>query len=63
MSNGKQGPASIFVVIIIGLIGIFNISRTGRFATFHTVDILQLLVSGMCFGVALSLIFASARRR
>ena len=49
---------AFFVPILIGCIGISNIARQPRFAAFHNVDILQLIASGMCFGVALSAILA-----
>jgi hypothetical protein len=32
-----------------------------RFASFHNVDVLQLLASGMCFGVALAALIALLR--
>jgi len=54
--NKRLVPATIFVPIMVGLIGVFMVSRNQRFELFHTVDILQLLASGMCFGVALTLI-------
>lgn len=44
------------VLILVGSIGFLQISRQARFAAFHTVDVLQLLASGMCFGVALAAI-------
>ena len=44
------------VLILVGSIGFLQISRQTRFAAFHTVDVLQLLASGMCFGVALAAI-------
>jgi len=52
--NKRLVPATIFVPIMVGLIGVFMVSRNQRFELFHTVDILQLLASGMCFGVALT---------
>lgn len=48
-------------VLIIGLIGFGNVSRNPRFDSFHTVDILQLLASGMCFGIALAALIAARR--
>ena len=48
-------------ILVIGLIGFGNVSRNARFASFHTVDILQLLVSGMCFGLALAALIAARR--
>jgi len=45
--------SSVVVPVFIGLIGLSNIVSKPRFETFHTVDVVQLIASGMCFGVAL----------
>ena len=49
------------IAVFIGLIGFLRISRNPRFELFHAVDILQLIATGMCFGVALA-IFLRGRR-
>jgi len=54
MRNRKPLVAAFFIPIMVGCIGISNIARNPRFESFHTVDILQLIASGMCFGAALS---------
>lgn len=48
---------SIIVAMAIGLISLMNVFRSPRFELLHTVDILQLVASGMCFGVALTHMF------
>ena len=48
----KRGAVAA-VLLIVGLIGLLQASRNPRFAAFHTVDVLQLIGTGMCFGVAL----------
>jgi hypothetical protein len=48
-SRGVFPGAALF----IGLIGLFDLVEKPRFQTYHTVDVLQLVASGMCFGVAL----------
>jgi hypothetical protein len=48
-------------LMVLGLVGFGNVSRMPRFASFHTVDVLQLLVSGMCFGVVLTGLVANRR--
>ncbi len=53
---------TIFVPFFIGVIGLLPLMRSPRFETYHTVDILQLLASGMCFGVALTAAIARFRR-
>ena len=59
----KTIVSAIVVPLIIGLIGFFNLTQRPRFASFHSVDVLQLLASGMCFGVALSALIALIRSR
>jgi hypothetical protein len=54
-------PVSILVLIVVGSIGFLNLSQRARFQTFHTVDVLQLLATGMCYGAALAGIFALVR--
>jgi hypothetical protein len=52
---------SVPVYLILGLFAFGNVSRNPRFAAIHTVDVLQLLVCGMCIGLALAAL--AARRR
>lgn len=61
MRRGKALGSAIFVPVLIGVIGLVNLTHHPRFAAFHTVDALQLIASGMCFGVALSALFALIR--
>jgi hypothetical protein len=63
MANKRRliGPV-VFVPILIGGIGFFNLTRNPKFQAFHTVDVVQLLGSGACFGVALVALFAILRR-
>jgi hypothetical protein len=57
MSLRRSVPA----YLVLGLIAFGNVSRNPRFASIHTVDVLQLLGSGMCFGLALAVL--AVRRR
>jgi hypothetical protein len=57
MSLRRSVPA----YLVLGLIVFGNVSRNPRFASIHTVDVLQLLVAGMCFGLALAVL--AVRRR
>ena len=57
--NRRVGVAALFV----GLIGFMTLTRNPRFETFHTVDVLQLLASGMCFGVGLMALLGRLRPR
>jgi len=47
--------------LVIGLVGFGNVSRNPRFDSFHAVDVLQLIASGMCFGIALAALIARRR--
>jgi hypothetical protein len=57
----KRLVAAVFMPVVIGMIGFFNLTRRPRFELFHTVDVLQLLATGMCFGIALAALFAMLR--
>lgn len=59
--RGRQRgvPAVIFLV---GLIGLINMMQRPRFAAFHAVDVIQLLASGMCFGIAFMALVTSFRQ-
>jgi hypothetical protein len=54
MPPRKFVPAAL----VIGLIPLMNVSRSPRFASFHTVDVLQLIGCGMWIGLALAWLFA-----
>lgn len=55
MSNRYRYVATgVFVPLFIGLGGFFDLTQRPRFASFHSVDVVQLLASGMCFGIALT---------
>jgi len=45
------------MAVVIGSMGLSQIMEKTRFAMYHTVDVVQLLGSGACFGVALTLVF------
>jgi len=46
-------------LICFGAFGLFNLMRSPRFEVYRTADILELIGIGMCFGVAMVLIFKS----
>lgn len=60
-NRGKPIFSSVVALFVIGLVGLVNLMGRPRFQSFHTVDVLQLLATGMCFGVALALLFAILR--
>jgi formate/nitrite transporter FocA (FNT family) len=53
MRTRRSQTAAIAAPLVIGLIGLTELMHRPRFASIHAVDVLQLLASGMCFGVAL----------
>lgn len=55
--------SSVMAPLIIGIIGLTPFMRSTRFQQYHAVDVLQLLASGMCFGVALMSAFVIRRTR
>jgi hypothetical protein len=55
MSNRYRYVATgVLIPFLIGASGFFDLTQRPRFASFHTVDVIQLLASGMCFGIALT---------
>ena len=55
MSNWRKF-VPIFSVALIGLINLRNVAGKPRFQTFETIDVVQLILTGMCFGLALGLL-------
>lgn len=57
MSNRRTFGPKVFVplfIAVMGLAAFSNMAGSPRFATFHTVDVVRLSASGMCFGAALT---------
>jgi hypothetical protein len=57
----------VFVPLFIAFMGLAafsNMASSPRFATFHAVDVVRLIASGMCFGAATAalVIFFGGRR-
>jgi hypothetical protein len=63
LSRRKSVVSAILLPLIVGAIGFINLTQRPRFAAYHNVDVLQLLATGMCFGVALSGLVMWARNR
>ena len=49
----KTAASAIVIALVVGIIALTTVSSRPRFSGYATVDVLQLLASGMCFGVAL----------
>lgn len=62
LRRGRSLAASVFVLILVGSIGFFSLTQRPRFQAFHAVDVVQLLATGMCYGVALAGIVAMLRK-
>jgi len=62
MANRKAIP-NILIPCFIGFLGLMTVARNPRFEQFHTVDVVTLLASGACFGVALAAIIGRLRER
>jgi hypothetical protein len=61
MGNRRLIPM-LFILVVIGLVNFYSVAKKPRFETFQTIDVVQLIVTGMCFGVALGLLVLFLRR-
>jgi len=61
MKQGRVVGRVALVVVLLGSAGIFNVARSPGFNAFRSVDVLQLVASGMCFGAALVLVIRALR--
>jgi len=49
------------ILVIVGFAGLNRVMQSPNFAIYRTVDVVQLLGSGLCFGVAMVLIIIVLR--
>lgn len=57
MNDRRKFAPKLFVPLFIasmGLAAFSNAASSPRFATFPTIDVVRLVVSGMCVGAALA---------
>jgi hypothetical protein len=55
MNNRYRHVATgIVVPLVLAVFGLFDLKQRPTFATFHKVDVFQLVVCGMCLGIALT---------
>jgi hypothetical protein len=59
--RSKKLLRNVFAPVLVGIFGVVNLISNPRFQAFHAVDVLQLVASGMCFGVALAALFSIVR--
>jgi hypothetical protein len=54
MDNRKRPPIVIWLVpLMAGLAGFYRVMQSPNFEMYRTVDIVQLLGSGVCFGATM----------
>ena len=64
MIDRKRPPVVIWIIpLIIGLVGLNRVMQSPSYELYRTVDVVQLLGSGVCFGAAMVGLIISVRRR
>ncbi len=64
MNDRKRPPVAIWIApIIIAILGFSRVSQSPQFETYRTVDVVQLVGSGVGLGAALVGIVMSLKRR
>jgi len=58
----ETAPARIAVTLVVGIVALTTVAGRPRFSGYATVDVLELLASGLCFGIALVGIVRSLRK-
>ena len=54
MLNRKRLPIVVLIIpLVVGLAGFARVMQSPSFESYRTVDIVQLLGSGVCFGVVM----------
>lgn len=63
MVNSKRSPIVVWVIpLLIGLVGFNRVTQSPQFELYRTVDVVQLLGSGVCFGATMVGIILMLRR-
>jgi hypothetical protein len=55
MRNWRQWVATSSAALFMGAVNFNNVARKPEFQTLPTIDILQLIVTGMCLGAVIGL--------
>ena len=58
----KAAVSSIAIALVFGIIALTTVAGRPRFSGYATVDVIQLLASGMCFGIAFAGLVRAWRR-
>jgi hypothetical protein len=54
MVDGRRPPIVVWILpLLIGVAGFYRVTQSPSFEMYRTVDIVQLLGSGVCFGAAM----------
>ena len=63
MADRKRPPIVVFIIpLMVGLAGFYRVTQSPSFELYRTVDIVQLLGSGVCFGAAMTGVIFLLRR-
>ena len=57
----KTAVAMIVISVLVGITSLTTVMSRPRFSGYATVDVLELVASGMCFGIALVAIVRTVR--
>ena len=53
-SSRRHPPVAVLILaLFFGLLGFYRVMQSPQFASYRTLDVIQLVVSGAGFGVAL----------
>ncbi|HEY4838813.1 MAG TPA: hypothetical protein VIH72_09405 [Candidatus Acidoferrales bacterium] len=61
MARGRSVWGRFALMLAFGGLELYMEMRSPRFQDIHNIDIAQLMVSGLCFGVALSILIGAMR--
>ena len=61
MARRRSVWSRFALMLVFGGLELYLVMRTPRFQEIHNIDIAQLMVSGLCFGVALSILIGAIR--
>jgi hypothetical protein len=54
MADRRRPPVIVFfIVLFIGLFGLYRVTQSPRFDSYRTLDVNQLVASGACIGASL----------
>jgi hypothetical protein len=63
MTKRKQLTMAILIPVLVGSTGFIHLMSQPRFESIRAVDVVQLTGSGVCFGVAMTALFALLRSK